>query len=124
MNLLGLSTLVHGKKSAIIFLQERGILHEQRRCSNGHLMTLSFTSDRWRCNIRGCRKEIGIRKDTWLQDSKLDLSKIVLLICCWTKKLTTIDFCDEELEFHLTSLSTGKISCGKCALEVYCKLPL
>ena len=97
MNLLELSSLVHDKNSAIIFLQAHGILHEQRHCSNGHLMTLSVVSDRWRCNIRGCRKEISIRKDTWLQDSKLDFRKIVLFIYCWTKKFTTIDFCDEEL---------------------------
>ena len=92
MNLLELSSLVHDKNSAIIFLQAHGILHEQRHCSNGHLMTLSVVSDRWRCNIRGCRKEISIRKDTWLQDSKLDFRKIVLFIYCWTKKFTTIDF--------------------------------
>ena len=39
MNLLELSTQVHDKQSAIIFLQEHRILHEQHRCSNGHLMT-------------------------------------------------------------------------------------
>ena len=41
----------------------------------------------------------GNRKDTWLLESKLDFRKIVLLICCWTKKLSTIDFWDEELGF-------------------------
>ena len=97
MNLMQLFSLVNDKHSAIIFLQKQGMLHEQRHCSNGHSMTLSVASDRWRCNIRGCRKEIGIRKDTWLQGSKLDFQKIVLFIYCWSKKLTTIEFCEEEL---------------------------
>lgn len=97
MNLLELSSLVHDKSSAIDFLQEHGLLHRHRQCSNGHSMTLSVTSNRWRCNIRGCRQEISLRKGTWLEDSKLDFRKVVLFLYCWTKKLTTVDFCDEEL---------------------------
>ena len=111
MNLLELSSLVHDKNSAIIFLQAHGILHEQRHCSNGYLMTLSVVSDRWRCNIRGCRKEISIRKDTWLQDSKLDFRKIVLFIfdsyLCqfmWRMKFRGLNLFDKILldiaEFH------------------------
>lgn len=116
MNLLSLSTTVHDKMSAIIFLQGRGIIHQQRTCRNGHAMVLSFASDRWRCNIRGCRQDIGIRKDTWLANSKLEFQKLVLFIYCWSKQLTSISFCDEELGIsHATTVDWNNFLREVCA---------
>jgi len=98
MNFLTLSALVHNEESAIAFLQQRGILHAQRLCANGHEMTLSLGNySRWRCSKRECRKEVGLRVGTWLAHSNLTLRQVVLFIYCWSKKRTTIKFCEEEL---------------------------
>lgn len=72
MNFLTLSTRVHDKETAIRFLQSHGVIHQQRLCNNGHQMTLSTVSDRWRCNARQCRQEIGLRKGTWLERSRME----------------------------------------------------
>ena len=51
MNFLTLSTRVHDKETAIRFLQSHGVIHQQRLCNNGHQMTLSTVSDRWRLEV-------------------------------------------------------------------------
>ena len=39
-----------------------GVIHKARVCSKGHPMNLSFGSQqRWRCRIRGCCEEKGLR---------------------------------------------------------------
>lgn len=100
MNLLQLSGIAHDKRSSIAFLQQHGILHNQRMCSNNHVMTLSLTDthDRWRCSRRECREDIPVRMNTWLQGSKLSFRQVILFVYCWTKELTTIKFCENELE--------------------------
>ena len=100
MNLLELSALVHDKASSVQFLQQRGILHTVRRCSNNHAMTLSLTDrqDRWRCQQGTCKQDIPLRKATWLQDSRLSFRQIVLFIYCWSKELTSLAFSESELD--------------------------
>ena len=82
MNLLQLSAIAHDKASSIQFLQQHGILHNQRTCSRHHDMILSVTNvrERWRCNHRECRENIPVRKNTWLQGSKLSFRQVVLFI--------------------------------------------
>ena len=57
MNFLNLSNLIPGKAASVNFLQQRGMLHNPRYCSNDHAMTLELRDkgDRWRCHHRGCR---------------------------------------------------------------------
>src|ERR1044071_3160576 len=100
MNLLRLSALVNDKASAVQFLQQHGILHNPRMCSNNHAMTLSLNDhhDRWRCKKRECREDVQVRRGTWLQGSKLPFRQIVLFIYCWSKRLTSINFCENELD--------------------------
>ena len=100
MNLLALSELCHDKTSSVNFLQQRGILHNVRRYGNNHVMTLSLTDkhDRWRCHMQGCREAIGVRNSTWLQGSRLSFRQIVLFLYCWSKELSSIKFCEEELD--------------------------
>src|SRR5215831_1231223 len=100
MNLLNLSTEVHDKASSVQFLQQRGIIHNVRRCSNNHVMTLSLQQrrDRWRCARLDCREEIQLRQGTWLEGSRLSYRQIILFIYCWSKQLTSIKFCEEELD--------------------------
>jgi len=108
MNLLQLSGLVHDKQSSITFLQQRGILHNQRLCRNGHVLHLQLTDarDPWRCRQRQCREDILGRKGIWLQGSRLEFCKVVMFIYCWSKQLTSIKFCDNELDIGKTCDST------------------
>ena len=66
MNFVSLLALVHDKRSAVAFLQQRGVLHAERRCDNGHPMNLHLSEkeDRWRCNIRGCRQQKQLKSGT------------------------------------------------------------
>ena len=56
-------------------------------------MTLSTVSDRWRCYVRQCRQEIGLRKGTWLERSRMESRTVILFIYCWSQNLATIKFC-------------------------------
>jgi len=63
-------------------------------------MTLSSTDrqDRWRCRQGACQQDIPVRQGTWLEGSRLSYRQIVLFIYCWSKELTSIKFCENELE--------------------------
>lgn len=60
---------INSKEKSISFLQTHGILHKEKFCENGHPMKLCLYSNnsRWRCLIKNCRKEIGLRINTWLE---------------------------------------------------------
>ena len=69
MNFIQITQIAGDKASSVLFLQQRGILHNPRLCNNCALpMTLDLRDkgDRWRCSRRGCRLEVGLKKDTWL----------------------------------------------------------
>lgn len=105
MNLLTLSDLCPDDEGATRFLQARGVIHQARVCSNGHPMNLSFGSQqRWRCRIRGCREERGLRTSNWLQGSRLSIRKIVLFVYAWSYEMTSIDFCQRELGIEASSV--------------------
>jgi transposase-like protein len=106
MNLLTLSALVHDKHSSVLYLQQHGILHNLRMCRNHHPMVvkLSERQDRWRCNRRQCREDVPVRQDTWLQGSKLTYRKIILFVYCWSQELTSIKFCDNELDIKKSAV--------------------
>jgi len=89
MNLLQLSALVHDKCSSIRFLQEHGILHNTSMFSKNHAMILSLTvaHDRWRCSRNSCREAIPVRRDTWLEGTKLFFRQVILFMYCWRKQL-------------------------------------
>ena len=100
MNLLTISGVVHDKDSSVQFLQQRGILHNPRICVNGHQMRLKLRDkgDRWRCRSRACRTEVPLRKDTWLEGSRLSYRDLILFIYCWSREMTSIKFVEHELE--------------------------
>ena len=100
MNLLKLSDVTHDKISSVEFLQQHGILHINRLCTNNHVMTLSVTDrhDRWRCHQGTCKQDISIRKGTWLEGSRLTYRQIVMFIYCWAREMTSISFCETELD--------------------------
>lgn len=99
MGLLQLSEQLNNKAAAVRFLQDKGILHNPRRCNNGHIMTLSLTDlhDRWRCRNAACRLDVPVRTGTWLQNSKLAYKDVILFIYSWSFEMTSISFCEREL---------------------------
>ena len=99
MNFLTLSDLIPDKDASVMFLQQRGVLHNPRVCANGHAMTLQLrdNGDRWRCRLRQCRTEVGLRNDTWLENSRLSYRNIILFMYCWSNEMTSIEFCEREL---------------------------
>jgi transposase-like protein len=99
MNLRTLFSFVSDASSAIQFFQEYEIIHNPRKCHNGHDMVLNLIGrERWVCKKRTCRSEKQVRNDTWLTGSKLSLPKIVHFIYCWANQYTSIAFCEKELE--------------------------
>ena len=62
-------------------------------------MKVQFTkkNNRWVCKKRTCREERGIRNNTWLEGTKLQLKTIVFFIYCWVNEYTTTKFCSKEL---------------------------
>lgn len=99
MNFLQLAENLPDKESCVRFLQQKGILHNPRRCPNLHNMTLSLADrqDRWRCNQRCCRFDSTVRSDTWLAGSKLPYKTIIFFCYCWAHEMTSIAFCEREL---------------------------
>ena len=105
--------LVPDNASIVQFLQQRGILHNPRICVNGHAMTLQLRDkgDRWRCHSRDCRTEVALRKDTWLEGSKLTYRDI-LFMYCWPK----LDYRDIMLFIYCWS----KLAYRDIMLFIYC----
>lgn len=99
MNFLQVSETVRDKAGAVRFLQQRGLLHQQRMCNNGHHMTLSLSDreDRWRCRRRACNEQKQLKADTWFHGSHLSYRDATLFIYCWSQELTSIKFCEREL---------------------------
>ena len=109
MNLLRLSALCPNDEEATRFLQARGVIHQDRVCSNGHPMQLSFgNQNRWRCRIRGSREERGLRTNIWLEGSRLSIRKIVLFMYAWSYEMTSIDFCQRELGIEASAVIDWK----------------
>ncbi|XP_077287989.1 uncharacterized protein LOC143912575 [Arctopsyche grandis] len=106
MSLKSIFRLVYDDETAVAFLQMQNILPRERLCANGHLMKLLFNNEGqlWRCYKRDCRNKKGIRKDTWLQNSRLPLDTVVHFIYCWANELTSIKFCARELEMSQSTV--------------------
>lgn len=107
VNLRELIYQCHDKATAVAFLQKYGILPIQKQCTNGHDMNLHLSkkNDRWRCKIRECREDHGLRKGTWLENSRIDFDVVVFFIYSWSQNMATIKFCERELGMsHCTTV--------------------
>ena len=105
MNLLRLSASCHDERSYVLFLQQRHILPANRLCPNGHPMTLTLgDKDRWRCFIRHCCAEKGLRTDNWMQGSRLPFRNVILFIYCWAHALTSVEFVEREIEVEQSAI--------------------
>ena len=86
------------------FLQQRGILHQERMCEKcGTQMRVSSNRGNriWRCKMKQCKATKGIRTNTWLnsgdQGSSLSLLTIIKFIYWWNVEVHSINFCHREL---------------------------
>eukprot|EP00106_Octopus_bimaculoides_P016276 XP_014783718.1 PREDICTED: uncharacterized protein LOC106878887 [Octopus bimaculoides] len=105
MSMLRLSEICKDEISIISFFQEKGIIHQERRCNNGHCMNFSVGSqNRWRCRLRECRQEKGLRTDNWFANSRLSFHKAAFFIYCWAHDLASVNFCEHELEMKASCI--------------------
>ena len=89
------------EKEAVQFLQLKGILPDHRECTKIHEMKLYF-GERifWKCNKNDCRQTVGLRVGNWLEDTRLSIVTIVRFMYCWAFELTSIKWCERELEMN------------------------
>lgn len=110
------------QRNVVGFLQDHNIIHRNKFCPNGHAMEIKYSANRqprWRCSRGGCGTESGLRVGTWLDPSKLPLNKILLFIYCWSHQLTTIDYCERELEInHNTTIDWNNYLREVCAAKL------
>lgn len=108
MNLFEVYDLCKEEQRARNFFVERGILPKERYCKKGHIMKLYEERKKYRCNIRECRIECGMYKDTWLCETKLPLSKALLFIYSWAQDYTTFKFCSKEFDMSSATIVDWK----------------
>jgi hypothetical protein len=82
------------------FFQSRGLLPERKLCGSGHEMKLYFGEQYpfWKCNIRPCRKKVGLRVGTWFDPSKLPFLTILRFMYCWCEELNSVKWCETQLD--------------------------
>ena len=103
MGIFTLSNVLQDDQASVAFLQQRGIIHNPRQCTNGLAMAIQYRntgSDRWRCHIRGCWEKVGVKKGTWLEQSKLPYRTVPLFIYSWACEMTSFEFCERELHMN------------------------
>ena len=104
-----LARKVRTKEEAVKYLQERGILHKERFCKNGHSMRLCLSSypPYWRCNKEGDRLKKGLRSCTWLENSNLALETIVYFVLNVESNLKFLLLLLNKLSFSDTTVIEG-----------------
>uniref|UniRef100_A0A0N5C0S4 HTH_48 domain-containing protein n=1 Tax=Strongyloides papillosus TaxID=174720 RepID=A0A0N5C0S4_STREA len=101
MALFKLCDSIPDEERSIKFLQEHDLLPSTKICSNGHGMKMVVGKQiRWRCYVKECRKDVGIRVGTWFEGFKLPFRTAILFFYCWSRGLTSIEFCKHELEMN------------------------
>ncbi|CEF60518.1 Transposase, ISXO2-like domain-containing protein [Strongyloides ratti] len=99
MNSFQLDASIPDETAAVKFLQKRGLVPETKECENGHEMKLSFGAViRWRCNLRSCRKQVGVRVGTWFQGTKMPLKTAIMFIYFWANKESSGERMKRELD--------------------------
>ena len=97
MNLLNLTNIVPDKTSQRCVFATACIRHNPRNCANGHAMKIDLHD---KGDKGGCCEEVGLRKGTWLAHFNLSYRKVVLFIYCWSREMTSRDFCERKLEIY------------------------
>lgn len=116
MNLFELVTALQTEEDAVHFFQEKGLLHNPRKCVNGHDMVFQGNRDRWSCAKSTCRVYKPVRSDTWFEGSKLPFQKITFFIYTWCEQYASIKFCEKELGInHCTRVDWANYLREVCA---------
>ncbi|XP_076034763.1 male abnormal protein mab-31-like [Oratosquilla oratoria] len=102
-NLKWLFENIKTELDAAKFLQEKNIIPQSKKCQRKHEMELKEMNGcaKWRCNKSSCGQEnVTVRKNTWLEGSKLPLTKIIIFIYSWAKDYTSSNYCNDEIEIN------------------------
>ena len=122
MNFIQISDIASDKQRSILFLQQRGLLHNPRVCQNcGQAMYLQLRDkgDRWRCTRNRCKTEFGLRKGTWLENSSLPLRKVILFLYAWSREMTSIRYCEHDLGVSAkTTIDWNNMVREVCAMDL------
>ncbi|XP_014790827.1 uncharacterized protein LOC106884119 [Octopus bimaculoides] len=98
-NLSSLMEKLKTEEDVVSYLQEKGIIPKRKLCANKHYMRKKMVHGKvyWRCSQKGCCVCISVRRGTWLEGRTLPLRTVVLFLYSWSKELTSVHFCVEEL---------------------------
>lgn len=71
------------EEATIKYLLEKGIIKPQILCECGQILNINIKRKAYRCYIKKCNKEIGIFRDTYLENRNLKCNKFLLLAYLW-----------------------------------------
>ncbi|CEF61588.1 Transposase, ISXO2-like domain-containing protein [Strongyloides ratti] len=72
MNAYQLYKDIPDETAAVRYLQKLGLIPETKECENSHEMKLCVsTVIRWRCFLRGCRKQVGVPANKELSGKRM-----------------------------------------------------
>ena len=117
--------------SAIKWCQTNGLIAKDKMCACSGLMEIRERNSEknkgfyFRCTVRGCRKEISVRKDTFFEGSHLFIATIVQFIYFWCRDNVKQD----ELQFQLDiggrhTIVDWKNFCRDICLEYFMRHPV
>ncbi|VDL83097.1 unnamed protein product [Nippostrongylus brasiliensis] len=94
------------EEEAIAYLQVKGLIPLKHLCPRGHNMRLYLgKQNRWKCTKENCtNSSYSIRSGTWFACSKLPFVDIIRFIYCWSEELTSVKFCEKELNLSKTTV--------------------
>ena len=52
----------------------------------------------WKCNLRQCDQQVGLRKDNCFEGSRIPFCSALRFIYCWCEELTSIKSCVNQLD--------------------------
>ena len=108
------------EKDAIEFLQDRGLLHKTRSCRNGHQMKICHIKRPvWKCHP--CKQQIGLRSGNWFKNTRLPFVTIVRFIYSWAKELTSIKWCEEQLDMDHSTVIDWNMYMRETCIAALCK---
>ena len=118
--------------SAIAWCQNNGLIAKDKMCASCGSPTALRERDTvknkgfyFRCTLRSCRKEIGVRKDTWFEGSHLRIATIIQFVYFWCRDYVIQD----ELQFQLGivgehTIVDWKNFCRDICLEYFIRNPV
>ena len=107
LNLKWIFENIKTEVDAARFYQNHRIISARKLCRKKHIMVIEQNKGNycyWYCGKKSCKETISVRKGGWFEGSALPLKKIILFIYAWSQELTSIKFCEKELESNKESV--------------------